>query len=86
MIQRCMLSYSLVQTRYQKQKMDQMSTFRRETIIGFPNRFEDGNGAHKDLFRKLSTEDELSGIFNILIIALRTLLRNGIIFVHEKTI
>lgn len=60
--------------------------FRRETIIGFPNRFEDGNGADPDLLKKLSTEDELSGIFNVLIIALRTLLRNGSIFVHEKTI
>ena len=57
-----------------------------EIIIGFPNRFGDGNGADPDLLRKLSTEDELSGIFNVLIIALRTLLRNGSIFVHEKTI
>ena len=42
--------------------------------------------ADKDLLRKHSTEDELSRIINMLIIALRTLLRNGIIFVHEKTI
>lgn len=34
----------------------------------------------------MTTEEELSGIFNVLIIALRNLLKNRGIFVREKTI
>jgi putative DNA primase/helicase len=49
--------------------------FRREIILSFPNRFEDGKGADPNLLNKLTTEEELSGIFNVLAIALRTLLR-----------
>jgi putative DNA primase/helicase len=60
--------------------------YRREIIISFPNRFEDGRGADPDLLRKMTTEEELSGLFNILIIALRNLLKNRCIFVREKTI
>jgi P4 family phage/plasmid primase-like protien len=60
--------------------------YRREIIISFPNRFEDGRGADPDLLRKMTTEEELSGLFNILIRALRNLLKNRSIFVREKTI
>src|SRR5215207_8308801 len=59
--------------------------FRREIIIGFPRRFEDGKGADPNLLRKMTTEEELSGIFNVLVPALKRVLYNGI-FVREKTI
>lgn len=65
---------------------DSDAYFRREIIIGFPNRFEDGKGADPDLLRKMTTEEELSGIFNILVKALKNLLKNGGIFVRKKTI
>jgi phage/plasmid-associated DNA primase len=58
--------------------------FRREIIISFPNRFEDGKGADPNLLRKLTTEEELSGIFNVLMPTLRRVL-NKSIFVREKT-
>jgi putative DNA primase/helicase len=60
--------------------------FRRDIILSFPNRFDDGKGADPNLLKKLTTEEELSGIFNVLIIALRQLLKNGCLFVREKTI
>jgi putative DNA primase/helicase len=60
--------------------------FRREIIVSFPNRFEDGKGADPNLLRKLTTEEELSVIFNVLVIALRSLLKNGGIFVKERSI
>jgi putative DNA primase/helicase len=59
--------------------------FRRVIIISFPNRFEDGRGADPNLLKKLTTEEEMSGILNILLPALRRLLKKGI-FVIEKTI
>jgi putative DNA primase/helicase len=59
--------------------------YRRETIISFPNRFE-GDNQDPNLLKKLTTEEEISGIFNVVITALRTLLRNESIFVNEKTI
>src|SRR5215204_1209209 len=59
--------------------------FRREIIVSFPNRFEDGKGADPNLLKKLTTEEELSGIFNVLVVVLRRVLYNGI-FVREKTI
>jgi putative DNA primase/helicase len=58
--------------------------FRRYVIISFPNNFE-GKG-DPDLLKKLTTDEELSGIFNILMIALRRILKNKGIFVNEKTI
>jgi len=38
--------------------------FRRKVILGFPNKFE-GNKDDPDLLKKLTTEEELSGIFNV---------------------
>ena len=73
--------------RYLKQKMDQMSTLEGKRSLDSPiGLMMEMKKADKDLSRKHSTEDELSRIINMLVIALRTLLRNGIIFVHEKTI
>jgi P4 family phage/plasmid primase-like protien len=59
--------------------------FRRKVILGFPNRFE-GNRDDPDLIKKLTTESELSGIFNVLMIALRRLLHGNTVFVKDKTI
>jgi P4 family phage/plasmid primase-like protien len=59
--------------------------FRRKLILGFPNRFE-GNSDDPDLLKKLTTEEELSGIFNVLMIALKRLLNQNRIFINERTI
>jgi|RhiMetdeSRZDD1v2_1073273.scaffolds.fasta_scaffold76755_4 putative DNA primase/helicase len=64
---------------------DSDAYFRREIIISFPIRFE-GKNQDPNLLKKLTTEEELSGIFNVLVKALRTVLRNEEIFVNEKTI
>ena len=59
--------------------------FRRYYIISFPNNFEAKDDP--DLIKKLTTDEELSGIFNILMIALRRILKNNRgIFMNEKTI
>ena len=58
---------------------------RRVIIISFPNRFE-GKKADKLLISKLTTEREKSGIFNILMKALREIRENGDIYVNENTI
>jgi putative DNA primase/helicase len=58
---------------------------RRVIIMSFPNRFE-GEKADKQLIAKLTTEQEKSGIFNILMKTLRDIRQNGDIYVNEKTI
>ena len=58
---------------------------RRVVIITFPNRFE-GALEDKQLIAKLTTETEKSGIFNILMNALRQIRQNKDIYVNEKTI
>ena len=64
---------------------DSDAFFRRKVIISFPNRFE-GKEDDPDLVKKLTTNEELSGIFNVLMIALRNVLKNNGVFVSEKTI
>jgi putative DNA primase/helicase len=59
--------------------------FRRKVILSFPNKFE-GDKDDPDLLKKLTTEDEISGIFNVLMVALRQLLNRNQIFIEEKTI
>lgn len=59
--------------------------YRREVIITFPNRFE-GKKADIDLTQKLTSQDELSGIFNVCMIALRNILKNKRIYLNQKTI
>lgn len=59
--------------------------FRREIILSFPNQFE-GEKEDPDLLKKLSTEEELSGIFNIIAIALKRILEKQKIHINEKTI
>ena len=58
---------------------------RRVIIITFPNRFE-GALADKLLVSKLTTDEEKSGIFNVLMMALRLIHHNKDIYVNEKTI
>jgi P4 family phage/plasmid primase-like protien len=64
---------------------DSDAYFRRNVVISFPNKFE-GETADPDLLSKLATEEELSGIFNVLMTALRRVLKRGRVFVNEKTI
>ena len=45
--------------------------YRREVIISFPNQFVDGVNANPNLKHELTTDEELSGIFNVLMIPLR---------------
>jgi putative DNA primase/helicase len=64
--------------------------YRRLNIISFPNRFTDGKRADPTLIKKLTTDEELSGIFNILMPALRNVITGnkgaGGIYVKENTI
>jgi putative DNA primase/helicase len=66
---------------------DSDAYYRRNVVISFPNKFE-GDKADPDMLTKLTTDDEISGIFNVLMIALRNILlkNNGGIFINEKTI
>jgi len=64
---------------------DSDAYYRRNIILSFPNKFE-GDKEDQDLLKKLTTEEELSAIFNILMIALRNMLKNKRIFINEKTI
>lgn len=59
--------------------------FRREVIISFPNTFE-GKRDDPQLLQKLEKQEEISGLFNILMIALRRILKNKGIYMNEKTI
>jgi putative DNA primase/helicase len=59
--------------------------FRRKVILSFPNKFE-GNKDDPDLLKKLTTEEELSGVFNVMMIALRCLMNRNRLFIKEKTI
>jgi P4 family phage/plasmid primase-like protien len=64
---------------------DSDARFRREITIAFPNQFEDGN-ADINLQNKLTSEEELSGIFNVLMNALRRVLQTGRIQIKHRTI
>ncbi|MBA3749315.1 MAG: hypothetical protein H0X03_00170 [Nitrosopumilus sp.] len=59
--------------------------YRRQIIISFPNTFE-GKQDDPQLLNKLTSQEEMSGIFNVLMHALRTLLKNNGIYLNEKTI
>ena len=64
---------------------DSNAYYRREVIISFPNTFE-GKRDDVNLIFKLTTEQELSGIFNIMMSTLQNVLRNTCIFMTEKSI
>jgi putative DNA primase/helicase len=59
--------------------------YRRHVILSFPNQFIDGK-EDPHMLEKLTTEDELAGIFNVLIPVLRRLLKSSGIFINQKNI
>lgn len=59
---------------------------RREVIISFPNQFQEGINADPKLLDKLTTEEEKSGIYNILRKALKTIQKYDKIYLDQKTI
>jgi putative DNA primase/helicase len=65
---------------------DSDARFRREIYISFPYQFEEGRNADPRLLEKLTTEEELSGIFNIFMIALRNIQKNDRIYLNRKSI
>lgn len=63
---------------------DSKAYYRRWVIINFPNTFE-GATDDKNLLNKLTTEEELSGFFNVMIAALARVLSNTR-FTYNRTI
>ena len=64
---------------------DSDAFFRRKIILGFPNKFE-GQKDDPNLIQETYYRRRAAGIFNALMIALRSLLDSNSIFVREKTI
>ncbi|HSF51241.1 MAG TPA: phage/plasmid primase, P4 family [Nitrososphaeraceae archaeon] len=61
--------------------------FRREIIIDFPNQFQDGINADPDLLNKIvNNEEEMSGIFNLVVNSLSTITKNNKIHINAATI
>ncbi len=58
--------------------------FHREIIMGFPNKFENKTD-DPHILDKLTTQEELSAIFNVLMPAMRTLLKNNGLYFNDKT-
>ncbi len=70
-----------------RESLDQTAAYyRREVLISFPHTFVEGKNDDPFFLKKLSSQDELSGIFNVLMIALRRMLKNDGIFINEKTV
>ena len=73
-------------------KDDSDAYYRRNIIVSLPNQFEEIKSetslkiADPYILDKLTSKDELSGIFNVLMKALRTILKNKRIYVNDKTI
>ena len=68
------------------QTSDQTNAFyRRLVIISFPNTFEEDK-QDPDLINKLTTQSELSGIFNLLMYYLRLIINHNGIYLDEKSI
>jgi putative DNA primase/helicase len=79
---------------------DSNAFYRRRVLISFPNTFEtpetgtisnrgikDGKGVEDtDLLKKLTSPEEMSGIFNILMAALRRVVKNKSISMADSTI
>lgn len=55
---------------------DNFAYFRRWMLIKFPNIFE-GDRADKDLINKITTAEEMSGLFNKCVVALKRVLSEG---------
>lgn len=56
---------------------DEMSFFRRLLCVTFPNTFE-GDAIDRHLLDKLTTETELTGLFNIALIGLKALMKHDV--------
>ena len=68
------------------ESMDMSDAYNRRMIImSFPNLF-DGKNADPHLLSKLTTEEELSGIFNVCMMALRRIIVNKGLYINEQTI
>ena len=66
---------------------DTDARFRREIIIEFPKQFELGINADPDLLNKIvNSEEEMSGIFNLVINSLGIITKNNKIHVNASTI
>ena len=66
---------------------DTDARFRREIIIEFPKQFELGINADPDLLDKIVNSDqEMSGIFNLVVNSLRIITKNNKIHVNAATI
>jgi len=65
---------------------DSDARFRREIYLSFPYQYEKGRNPDPRLLEKLTTDEKLSAIFNILMIALRSIQRNDRIYLNQKTI
>ena len=65
---------------------DSDARFRREIYLIFPFQFEEGKNADPHMIEKLTTDDEISGIFNTLMVSLRRILKNDIIYLNQKSI
>lgn len=59
--------------------------YRREIIITFPIQFQ-GKNEDPNLLNKLTTEEELSGIFNLIVNSMRTIVNRNEIHVNASTI
>lgn len=57
-------------------KNNEFAYFRRWILINFPNLFEEGKNDDKDLFEKLTTQEELSGYLNLALEGLKKLMEN----------
>jgi P4 family phage/plasmid primase-like protien len=67
--------------------------FRRNVIIAFPNKFDINEDLERgireldpNLICKLTTREELSGIFNVMMSALRRIIKNKAISIPQRTI
>ena len=67
--------------------------FRRNVIIAFPNKFDINEDLERGIQRldpnliyKLTTPEELSGIFNVMMNALRRIIKNKAISIPQRTI
>ena len=67
--------------------------FRRNVIIAFPNKFDINEDLERgirkldpNLIYKLTTPEELSGIFNVMMMALKRIIKNKAISIPQKSI
>jgi len=57
---------------------ESLAYHRRATIIDFPNRFDEGDpSTDPNIIKKLTTDDELSGFFNLAVTGLQNFLSRG---------